>query len=149
MTKLTIHFDGACSMSKNIAAGAAVLFDDQGNELAHRTQFLTHVTTPVAEYTALILGLALAAEHAGAEVAQTDVLALGDAELIVRHVDGRYQCKKVHLKPLLGMVRLWSQMFASCEVREFPKAGPKNKRRFGNARADRLASECMDAGVPV
>lgn len=145
--RLIIHFDGGCSTAKGIAAGAAVLYDEQGNELATRTQFLERVTTPVAEYTALHLGLALAAEYAGAEVGQTHVLALGDAELIVRHVDGRYRCTKPHLQAMLAMVKLLMRPFASCEVREFPKAGPQNKRRWGNERADQLASECMEAGA--
>lgn len=142
--KLTAHFDGACSTSRGIAAGAAVIYDEQGNELATRAHFLERTTTPVAEYTGLILALQLARELGG-----TEVTILGDAELIVRHVDGRYVCRQKHLQPLLEMVRIHMRAFESCVVREFPRAGPKMKRRYGNARADQLAGECMEAGAAV
>lgn len=145
--KLVCHFDGGCRQAKGIAAGAAVLYDEQGNELATRSRLLRGVTTPIAEYTGLHLGLELAAEHAGADVALVHVLALGDAELIVRHVDGRYQCRKATLRAMLDMAHLLMRPFASCEVREFPKAGPHGKRRWGNERADQLATECMDAAL--
>lgn len=140
MKKLTVQFDGGCRTSHGIAAGAAVVLDEEGNELGTDAHLLRQTTTPVAEYTGLIVGLQLA-ERLGA----THVLALGDAELIVRHVNGVYQCHKPHLRSMLDLVHLLMARFEECEVREFPKAGPKHKRRFGNARADQLANECMDA----
>lgn len=127
-------------MARGIAAGAAVAYDEQGKELGTKSHFLEHVTTPVAEYTGLILALQLAYE-----LGATHVTVLGDAELVVRHVDGRYQCRQPHLQPILELVRRHMARFETCVVREFPKAGPKHKRRYGNARADELASECMEA----
>lgn len=144
--KLVAHWDGGCSIAKGIAAGAAVLYDETGSELATRAIFLTRVTTPIAEYTALHTALRLAAEYAGARADQVDLLALGDAELIVRHVDGRYACRQPHLQPMLKLAHMLMQPFGRCEVREFPKAGPQMKRRYGNERADELAGACMQAG---
>lgn len=140
--KLVAHFDGGCRHNGHIAAGAAVVFDEHGNELATRSHLLRGTTVPVAEYTGLLLALQLAIELGG-----THVTILGDAELIVRHVDGRYACKKPHLKPLLELARSYIARFEHCEVREFPKAGPKMKRRYGNERADQLANEAMDAAA--
>lgn len=140
--KLTAHFDGGCRAKQNLAASAAVLYDEHGHELATRSHLMRDTTTPVAEYMGLILALELAKEHGG-----TDVTILGDAELIVRHVDGRYRCRQPHLQPLLALVRTHMSHIPSVVVREFPKAGPQKKRRFGNERADQLCNECMDAAA--
>jgi ribonuclease HI len=138
--KLICMFDGGCRTSRGVAAGAAVAYDEHGNELATRSQILHRTTTPVAEYWGLILALQLAHELGG-----TDVTILGDAELIVRQVDGRYACRQAHLRPLLENVRGWMATIPRVEVREFPKAGPRHKRRHGNVHADRLCNEAMDA----
>lgn len=138
--KLTAHFDGGCRAKQNLAAGAAVLYDEGGHEIASRSHVMYDTTTPVAEYMGLILALELAREHGG-----TDVTILGDAELIVRHVDGRYRCRQEHLQPMLAYVRTLMSHIPHVEVREFPKAGPQMKRRFGNERADQLANEAMNS----
>lgn len=147
--KLVANFDGGYSVTRGLGAGAAVLFDQDGVELATRAQLLRQVTVPVCEYTGLIIALQLAREHAGAMLGQTSVKIFGDAELIIRQVDGRYQCRKPHMIALLGMVRLLEQGFVACEILEFPKAGKHNKRRYLNDRADQLCGECMDAEVQV
>lgn len=139
-------FDGACSMARGIAAGGAVLYDEHGTELAWEARFLQRVTTPVAEYTGLQVGLLLAARYAGAQARQSVVTAWGDAELIVRQVDGRYVCRKPHLLVLLEDTRSLMEPFLVCVVRELPKAGPKHKRRWSNVRVDQIAGECLEAG---
>lgn len=150
--KLVAQFDGGCSMGKGIAAGAAVLFDPEGEVLKQRAKFLRAVTTPIAEYTALHLALIIAAEYARSShvlLGDVDLVCWGDAELIVRHVDGRYQCRKPTLQPLLEISRGLMKPFGSCEVKEFPKGGPKMKRRYSNEKADALASKCMMAGEDI
>ncbi len=148
---LTVHFDGACSLKREVGAGAAVLYDAEGTELAYRAVYVsrsTHglVTTPICEYMALHVGLMLAADSVRYNMHNCNVLLLGDAELIVRQVDGRYACRKPYLVFMLERTRELMARFNSCEVREFPKAGPKMKRRWGNARADVIAKMCVDAG---
>lgn len=125
-------------MARGVAAGAAVAYTEAGVELARRAVFLVDATTPIAEYTGLIVGLQLASE-----LRATRVKAWGDAELIVRHVDGRYRCRSEPLQPLLQLVWRLMASFESCEVLEFPKAGPKLKRRYNNVAADALAGEAM------
>lgn len=138
--RVVIKCDGGCATGGHVAAGAAIVYDQSGNELGRRAKFLKGVTTPIAEYTGLITGLALAQE-----LGATHVVAWMDAELIVRQVDGRYRCQHPRLRPMLGLVRAHMARFESAEVRELPRAGPKMKRRHANADADALATECMTA----
>lgn len=140
--QVTVHFDGGCRTKAGLAAGAAVVYDEVGSELMTRSHVLRETTTPVAEYTGLILGLTMARE-----LRAKDVTAMGDAELIVRQVNGVYKCLKPHLIPLLAYVHTLQGMFESCVIVEFPKAGPQMKRRHGNARADELANAAMDAAL--
>lgn len=147
--KLVIQFDGGCSTQKGIAAGAAVLIDEEGAELAWGARFLQGVTTPMAEYTGLHVGLELAAAYAGSQASQASILALGDSELVIRQINRTYRCRLVHLQLMLNFTDVLMRPFAAVEVREFPKAGPKNKRRFGNARADHIAGVCMDLGRDI
>lgn len=142
--KMVIHFDGGCRASKKLAAGGAVVYDVKGNELAARARFVPGRTTPEAEYTGLILGLETALE-----LGATEVSVWGDAELIVRHVDGRYACRKEHLRVLLHKVWELGGQFERNTINEFPKAGPKNKRRHMNERADELANLAMDAQADI
>lgn len=141
--KLVAHFDGGNSQKYGIGAGAAVLYDEQGNELLVDAQLLTRVTTPIAEYTGLHLAIKLARTYAGVYIAETHVVILGDAELIVRQINGIYRTTKASMEAMCKYAHLLMDPFASCEVREFPKAGPEHKRRFGNVRADELVRECM------
>lgn len=142
--KVLVHFDGGCRTSMGIAAGAAVVYDEAGNELKHAAKVLHRTTTPVAEYTGLILGLRMASELGAREVE-----CMGDAELIVRQVDGRYNCTKQHLMLLRNEVWRLGGLFDKAIIREFPKGGPQNKRRHGNVRADALAGEAMDLGRDI
>lgn len=142
--KVIIHFDGGCRMKRNIAAGAAVIFDENGKELATEAKVLRDATTNVAEYTGLIIGLIRARQ-----IDARQVKVLGDSELVVRQVNGVYRCTKPHLAALRDYVLLLMQCFEACEIIEFPKAGPKNKRRYGNDRADQLANEAMDAALAI
>lgn len=145
--RFVCFFDGACSMKRGLAAGAAVLYDDAGTELAVDSHLLRDCTTPVAEYVGMHLALRLAAAHAGADVASAHLTVLGDAELVVRQVDGRYRALDPRLAAMRDLAHLLMRPFASAVVRELPKAGPKNKRRFGNQRADELAGQCVAAAV--
>lgn len=141
---VVVKFDGACSMKRSIAAGAAIVYTDDGVELGRRGMPIPGGTTPQAEYTGLIVGLQLA--H---ELGAKHVKAWGDAELIVRHVDGRYRCKKPELKRMLDQVLRLQACFESCVVLELPRSGPLNKRRHMNNDADALAGMVKETGIPI
>lgn len=140
--RVTAFFDGGC-LNRVRAAGAAILYDEDGEEIARRAHYMEgeSATVNVAEYCGLLIALELAQE-ANAD----EVVVYGDTELIVRHFTGRYECRKEHLKPWLAAVRLKASEFRSCQVLEIPKSGKHRKRRNGNVAADALATACQRAG---
>jgi ribonuclease HI len=142
--KVVIFFDGGTRVHNGIAAGGAVVYDEAGVELAARGRFLDNVTTNnVAEYQGLILGLETALE-----LGATEARVFGDSEVIVRHVDGRYKCRKPHLQPLLKKVWELGRHFDRVRIEETP-AGKKGKRRDNNVRADELCGMTMDQRADV
>jgi ribonuclease HI len=93
----------------------------------------------VAEYRALLLALARAAEL-GAE----DVEIRSDSLLLVEQLLGRYRVKAEHLKPL--------QSEAVERVKRFRRFSVAHVPRSKNSRADRLANlgadESERAAIP-
>jgi ribonuclease HI len=143
---LVFHTDGACSMTRQIAAGAAVLHTEDGQELGYRARFLRYVTTPIAEYVGLIEALSFSWELCTPEARVEKIVIYMDAELIVRQVTGVYACRKPLLQPLLEHVLFFASALPAVQVLEFPKGGPEQKRRWSNERADAVANECREAG---
>src|SRR6478672_4528587 len=93
--KVVVHVDGGARGNPGPAAAAAIVSEPGGEVLAERSQLLGSVTNNVAEYRALLLGLALARELGADEV---DVV--GDSELIAKQVTGAYKVKHPAMRPL-------------------------------------------------
>jgi ribonuclease HI len=91
-----------------------------------------HATNNVAEYRAVLLGLARARE-----LGATEVELVNDSELVARQLTGAYKVKHPAMKPLhqeaLGLLR----DFGSWSVRTVPRAA--------NARADELVNQALDS----
>lgn len=140
--KVVAFFDGNCSLGKR-GSGAAIVYDEDGNELARRATYIEnkHVTNNVSEWCGLLNALNLA--H---ELGARSVKVLGDSELIIRQFNRKYQVHKEHLKPWYVEATRRSKVFDQCVVQELPKCGPKNKRRYLNDQADALATACIKAG---
>lgn len=137
--KVTIFFDGGTRVSKGIAAGGAVVYDTEGNELVAAGRFLKGVTTNnVAEYAGLHLGLELALALGAREA---DVY--GDSEVIIRQVNQVYATRKRHLVPLREKAWELGRRFQKIKINECPK-GKNNLRRDNNERADQLCGMAMD-----
>lgn len=146
---LVASFDGCYSMKRHIGAGAGVVYTPAGVELGHSTQFLRNATTPIAEYTALICALNLALE-----LGATEITCWGDAESVCRQIQdqkdndhGVYAVRVPALIPLNGLVRVLMRRFDRADVFELPRAGPLNKRRHNNVRADEIANESRETGT--
>jgi ribonuclease HI len=132
VTKLVVNVDGGARGNPGQAAIAAVAVDADGAPVAERGERIGVATNNVAEYRALLLGIALAAEHGADEVEL-----IGDSELVVKQVRGEYRVKDANLKPLHAEVRAALAGFDSWSIRHV--------RRELNAAADALVNATLDA----
>ena len=100
--------------------------------MAEHGERIGSATNNVAEYRALLGGIALARAEGASELEL-----VGDSELVVRQVRGEYKVKKEDLKPLHARVHR--------ELSEFDSWTIRHVRREHNARADELVNEALDA----
>jgi ribonuclease HI len=131
MAKLTVNVDGGARGNPGPAAVGVVVRGPEGEVLEERGERIGRATNNVAEYRALLLGIELAAAHGAGELEL-----VGDSELIVRQVEGRYKVKDATMKELHGEVKRALSAFESWSIRHV--------RREHNAEADRLVNEVLD-----
>jgi ribonuclease HI len=129
--KVIVHVDGGARGNPGPAAAACVITSPAGDVLGEHSQLLGRATNNVAEYRALLLGLAKARELGAGEVE-----VVGDSELIAKQVQGAYKVKHEAMRPLyleaiaaLGDFERWS-------IRTVPRAQ--------NAHADALVNAALD-----
>ena len=123
--------DGASRGNPGVAGAGAVLFAENGEEIAIKSVYLGKCTNNVAEYKALIIGLQEALRHRCTTLA----LAL-DSELVVRQIQGRYKVKNEFLLPLFNEARALLARLGHWSISHVPRAD--------NARADQLANQGID-----
>ena len=131
MARLTVNVDGGARGNPGPAAIGVVLRDAGGEVLEEHGETIGRATNNVAEYRALLRGIELAAEHGASEVEL-----IGDSELIVRQVEGRYKVKDATMRELHAEVKRALGGFGSWTIRHV--------RREQNAEADRLVNEVLD-----
>jgi ribonuclease HI len=131
MSRLTVNVDGGARGNPGPAAIGVVLRNGDGEVMEEHSERIGRATNNVAEYRALLRGIELAAEQ-GAEAVDL----LGDSELIVRQVEGRYKVKDATLRELHAEVAAALRGFDSWTIRHV--------RREQNAEADRLVNEALD-----
>jgi len=132
--KVVVHVDGGARGNPGPAAAAAVVSSPDGMVLDERAQLLGSVTNNVAEYRALLLGLALAREL-GAD----EVQVVGDSELIAKQVTGAYKVKHPSMRPLHAEALQALRGFESWSIETVP--------RSRNARADALVNAALDSAA--
>jgi ribonuclease HI len=123
--------DGGSRGNPGPAAWAVVVLDEDGRRLEGHAGTIGSTTNNVAEYTALLEALALAAAHGAAEV---EILA--DSELVVRQIEGAYRVKNENLKPLHEEARRRIARLRSFRI--------SHVRRGQNKEADRLVNVALD-----
>ena len=126
-----VNVDGGARGNPGPAAIAAVVTDLDGEVLLEEGRAIGRATNNVAEYKALLLGIELA-KSLGAE----QVELIGDSELIVRQVEGRYKVKDSNLKLLHTEVREALTDLHSWSIRHV--------RREQNKAADQLVNATLD-----
>ncbi len=124
--------DGGARGNPGPAAYGYVLEADDGTVLAAEGETIGVATNNVAEYRALIAGLAKALEL---QVSELEVVS--DSELLVKQMRGEYKVKNEALRELsLEAARL---------ARQLRSVAYKAVRREYNELADRLVNDALDA----
>lgn len=130
----TLHLftDGGSRGNPGEAAIGCVLMDPlTGKILKEHKEAIGTQTNNVAEYRALIAGLALALKfHPNRLVCHLD------SELIVKQLSGAYKVKMPTLQPLIEEIRELAT--------EFPEVSYSHIPRAENRRADRLVNDALD-----
>jgi ribonuclease HI len=132
MSKVTVNVDGGARGNPGPAA-IGVVVRGPGDELLEELgEAIGRATNNVAEYRALLRGIELAAAHGADELEL-----VGDSELVVRQVEGRYKVKDATLRELHAETKRELAGFDSWTIRHV--------RRESNADADRLVNQALDS----
>jgi ribonuclease HI len=131
VSKVTVNVDGGARGNPGPAAIGVLLRDSEGEVLEKVGERIGEATNNVAEYRALLRGIELAEEHGASELEL-----IGDSELVVRQVEGRYKVKNA------GMKELYEEAVRA--LRKFDSWSIRHVRRAENADADRLVNEALD-----
>jgi ribonuclease HI len=124
--------DGGARGNPGPAAFAYVLEAEDGTVLAAHGEAIGRATNNVAEYRALVAGLAKALE-----LGVDEVEVVSDSELLVRQMTGVYRVKNEALQEL--------SQDAARLGRRFRHVAYRAVRREQNELADRLVNEALDA----
>jgi ribonuclease HI len=131
-----LYCDGASRGNPGPAGAGVVLIDPQGRERVRKGRYLGRTTNNVAEYQALLLGLA---EAHRLQITRLQVFA--DSELLVKQLTGRYRVKSPHLLPL------WDE---SCQaLHRFESYTITHVPREENRQADAAANQAIDQKPPA
>lgn len=133
---ITIEFDGGSRGNPGPAGIGVVVRAADGTPLVTLGRFIGKATNNVAEYEALITGLAKAQE-----LGAKRVRVRGDSELIVKQMRGEYRVKHPDLQPLHAKARQLVCGFAEASI--------EHNRREKNTLADKLANLAMDRKAEV
>jgi len=131
MSRAVVNVDGGARGNPGPAAIGVVVRDGDGAVLEKLGEKIGRATNNVAEYRALLRGIELAAAHGA-----TELELVGDSELVVRQVEGRYKVKNAGMKELHAEVKKALADFDSWSIRHV--------RRAENADADKLVNEALD-----
>jgi ribonuclease HI len=129
--KVIVHVDGGARGNPGPAAAASVISTPSGEVLDESAQLIGTASNNVAEYRALLLGLARARE-----LGATEVEIVGDSELIAKQVQGVYKVKHEAMRPLHREAMAALRSLQRWSIRTVPRAQ--------NARADSLVNAALD-----
>jgi ribonuclease HI len=130
--KARLYTDGGARGNPGPAAAAYVLEAEDGTVLDAHGEAIGVATNNVAEYRALVAGLAKAAE-----IGVTDLDVVSDSELLVKQMRGEYRVKNQALIEL--------SVEAARLARQIGRVTYRAVRRADNELADRLVNEALDA----
>lgn len=129
--QVDLFTDGGSRGNPGPAGAGFVIKDPQGGTILSRGIFLGQTTNNVAEYTAVLKGLA-----AAKEMQAESVRLFSDSQLLVRQLNGQYKVKSDNLKQLYTDSMELLASFKSWQAIHIP--------REQNAEADAMANKAMD-----
>jgi ribonuclease HI len=130
--KARLFTDGGARGNPGPAALGYVIEAEDGTVLEARGEPIGVATNNVAEYRALVAGLAKALE-----LGATELEVISDSELLVKQMRGEYRVKNRGLVPL--------SVEATDLARRIGSVRYTSVRREKNELADRLVNEALDA----
>ena len=130
--KARLFTDGGSRGNPGPAAAAYVLETGDGHVLAAHGEVIGVATNNVAEYRALVSGLAKALE-----LGVDELEVVSDSELVVKQMNGEYKVKNAALVDL--------SLEAAKIARQLGKVRYRAVRRTQNELADSLVNEALDA----
>ena len=130
--KARLFTDGGARGNPGPAAAAYVLEAEDGTVLDARGDVIGVATNNVAEYRALVAGLARAAE-----LGIRELEVVSDSELLVKQMTGEYRVKNDALRAL--------SLDAAALAGRIGRVRYSAVRRAENELADRLVNEALDA----
>ncbi len=130
--RVVVNVDGGARSNPGPAAVGIVVATPGGDVLEEVGETIGTATNNVAEYRALLRGIALAKQH-GAKAADF----IGDSELVVKQVRGEYKVKDAALRELFIEVQR--------ELAGLQEWSISHVRREHNAAADALVNRALDA----
>ena len=130
--KARVFTDGGARGNPGPAAFGYVIEAEDGTVLAAHGEAIGVATNNVAEYSALVAGLAKAAEL---QIPEVEVVS--DSELLVKQMQGIYRVKNEALRQL--------SLEAARHARAVGKVTYTAVRREHNKLADQLVNEALDA----
>ena len=129
--KVVVHVDGGARGNPGPAAVGVVVSAPDGAVLDEYAERIGVATNNVAEYQALLRGVARATAL-GAREAEF----VNDSELVAKQINGAYKVKHPAMKPLYDEAIAALRTLERWEIRSVPRAQ--------NARADALVNEALD-----
>jgi ribonuclease HI len=132
--KTVVHVDGGARGNPGPAAAASVVSSPDGAVLDEASELLGVATNNVAEYRALLLGLARARA-----LGATEVEVVNDSELVAKQLQGAYKVKHPAMRPL--------HMDAMAALRSFDRWSIRSVPRAQNAHADALVNAALDSAA--
>jgi ribonuclease HI len=129
--KARLSTDGGARGNPGPAAYGYVLEAEDGTVLDARGEAIGVATNNVAEYRALVAGLAKAVE-----LGVDELEVVSDSQLVVKQMGGEYKVKN----PALAELKAEAEALA----RRLPKVVYTHVRREHNEPADRLVNEALD-----
>jgi ribonuclease HI len=133
-SKVTIYTDGGARGNPGPAAIGVLILDEEGEELAEHGEVIGATTNNVAEYTAVLVALEIAAQFKPSEIVHYT-----DSQLVAEQLSGRYKIKMPHLLELWKQVKEKEKKFQRVTYTQVPRTHEKIRH------VDGLVNMALDA----